>query len=76
VLLVKHEKKQAQLKDGVFGAGEESLECRLFEEHDIPWAELAFPSVEQTLKHYFADRKLGLFPSHLETLGTRLDHTG
>lgn len=67
---------KAQLKDGVFGAGEESLECRLFEEHDIPWAELAFPSVEQTLKHYFADRKLGLFPSHLETLGTRLDHTG
>ena len=67
---------KAQLKQGLFGAGEESLECRLFEEHEIPWTELAFPSVEQTLKHYFADRKNGLFPSHLETLGTRLDHTG
>ncbi|MEZ6840777.1 hypothetical protein ABVN80_05465 [Acinetobacter baumannii] len=28
---------KAQLKDGIFGAGEESIECRLFEEHEIPW---------------------------------------
>ena len=67
---------KAKIKDGIFGAGEESLECRLFEEDEIPWTELAFPSVEQTLKHYFADRKDGLFPAHLETIGTRLDHTG
>ena len=31
---------KAQLKQGLFGAGEESLECRLFEEHEIPWTEL------------------------------------
>ena len=67
---------KAHLKQGLFGAGEESIECRLFEEHEIPWTELAFPSVEQTLRHYFSDRKTGLFPTHLETLGTRLDHTG
>ncbi|MDN8492668.1 NUDIX hydrolase, partial [Acinetobacter baumannii] len=48
---------KAQLKDGIFGAGEESIECRLFEEHEIPWGELAFPSVEHTLRHYFEDRK-------------------
>ncbi len=45
-------------------------------EADIPWTELAFPSVEHTLKHYFEDRKNNIFPMHLETLGTRLDHTG
>ena len=48
----------------------------LFEEHEIPWGELAFPSVEHTLRHYFEDRKKQVFPTHLETLGTRLDHTG
>ncbi|MEW7125947.1 NUDIX hydrolase, partial [Acinetobacter baumannii] len=26
--------------------------------------------------HYFEDRKQQVFPTHLETLGTRLDHTG
>ena len=67
---------KAQLKQGLFGAGEESLECRLFAEDEIPWNELAFPSVEHTLKHYFADRQKGEFPIHLETLGTRLDQTG
>ena len=67
---------KANLKEGYFGAGEESIECRLFEEHEIPWGDLAFPSVERTLRHYFEDRKIQKFPVHLETLGTRLDHTG
>ena len=67
---------KANLVDGKFGAGEESIESRLFEEDEIPWSELAFPSVEHTLRHYFADRKSNQFNLHLETLGTRLDHTG
>ncbi|AOA57336.1 NUDIX hydrolase [Acinetobacter larvae] len=67
---------KAQLQHGQFGAGEETIESRLFSEQDIPWADLAFPSVEQTLRHYFHDRKQQSFPLHLETLGTRLDHTG
>ena len=62
--------------DGKFGAGEETIECRLFEEKDIPWTELAFPSVERTLQHYFKDRQSNQFEIHLETLGTRLDKTG
>ena len=33
-------------------------------------------SVERTLRHYFEDRKTASFTMHLETLGTRLDHTG
>lgn len=63
------------LIDGQFGAGEETIESRLFEEHEIPWHALAFPSVEHTLKHYFEDRKTNSFPIHLETLGSRLDQT-
>lgn len=59
---------KGSLQDGVYGAGEESLECALFAEADIPWTSLAFPSVERTLRHYFADRSKGVFAIHLETL--------
>jgi len=53
---------KTQLVEGKFGAGEETIESRLFDEVDIPWAELAFPSVERTLRHYFEDRKNNIFP--------------
>ena len=42
--------------------GEETLEARLFSEAEIPWDELAFRTVRQTLQHYFADRKTGVYP--------------
>ena len=67
---------KAKLIDGKFGAGEETIESRLFEEHEIPWDELAFPSVKATLEHYFRDRKNNHFPVHLDTLGSRLDGSG
>ncbi len=67
---------KSELVGGEFGAGEETIESHLFSEDEIPWNDLAFPSVERTLRHYFADRKTGSFETHLETLGTRLDHTG
>ena len=67
---------KGDLQDGKFGAGDESLECGLFTEDEIPWANLAFPSVERTLRHYFQDRKQGAFTMHLETIGTRLDCSG
>jgi len=47
------------LVDGFYEAGVESLECRLFDEPDIPWEKLAFPVVKETLQRYFADRKCG-----------------
>lgn len=49
-----------------FSAGEESLEVALFEEHEIPWNEIAFPTVKQTLEWFFADRAAGLFESNAE----------
>ena len=55
----------ATLIDGKFGVGTESLECALYTEEEIPWDELAFPTVKRTLKRYFADRKEGKFPTHV-----------
>lgn len=45
---------RAHLKDGGFAAGPESLEVGLFAWDDIPWSELAFPSVAWALTHYRA----------------------
>ncbi len=46
---------RARLLDLDFAAGTESLEVRLFHEAEIPWDELAFPTVSQTLRLFFAD---------------------
>lgn len=53
---------RARLLSPVFNPGEETLEARLFGETEIPWEELAFRTVKQTLQHYFADRKTGIYP--------------
>lgn len=45
-----------------FAAGEESLEVGLFDEQEIPWDQIAFPVVKETLRLYFADRERGRFP--------------
>lgn len=50
------------LVNGYAAPGEESLETQLFSEQDIPWDELAFPVVAESLKRYFEDRKHGHFP--------------
>ena len=46
----------ARLRDLDFAAGIESLDVRLFSERDIPWDELAFPTIRKTLDLFFADR--------------------
>ena len=56
---------RARLHEPLFSPGEESLEVRLFEESEIPWGELAFPVMNQTLKHYFEDRRKGEFKTHI-----------
>jgi len=42
-----------------FQPGEESLEACLFQEHEIPWGDLAFRTIHRTLQQYFADRRSG-----------------
>ncbi len=52
---------RGQLLDTDFSPGEESLETCLYKESEIPWDDLAFSVVRETLVHYFADRELGVF---------------
>ena len=52
---------RGQLEDLDFSPGHESLEVALFGEGDIPWDELAFPVVRETLKLFFLDRQSGRF---------------
>ena len=58
----------AKLLDLDFHAGEESLETRLFREDEIPWDQLAFATVRNTLTHYFSDRARQHFGFHLGTI--------
>lgn len=46
----------ARLRDLDFAPGIESLEVQLFTEREIPWDELAFPTIRTTLELFFADR--------------------
>ncbi len=55
---------RARLLDLDYGPGEESLEVALFREDEIPWAQLAFPTIERTLRHFFTDRRTGDFALH------------
>ena len=52
----------AHLESEDFSPGPESLDVRLFTEEEIPWDELSFRTVSIALRHFFADRKTGIFP--------------
>lgn len=56
---------RAKLLDLNFGPGSESLEVALFAEHEIPWDDLAFAVVRETLRLYYADRTQGAFGQYL-----------
>jgi ADP-ribose pyrophosphatase YjhB (NUDIX family) len=47
----------ARLLDLDFEAGIESLDVQLFTEQEIPWDDLAFPTIRSTLELFFADRR-------------------
>lgn len=50
---------RARLLSTRFNPGPETLETRLFYEREVPWDELAFRTVRETLQRYFEDRRLG-----------------
>lgn len=59
---------KGELNDLDFRAGSESLEVKLFTETEIPWEQLAFPSIRKTLEYYFSDRQQQLYPLRSEVL--------
>jgi ADP-ribose pyrophosphatase YjhB (NUDIX family) len=52
---------RARLAKPEFAAGPESLDVRLFAWAEIPWDELAFPSVKWALRHYRETKHLSVF---------------
>jgi ADP-ribose pyrophosphatase YjhB (NUDIX family) len=42
--------------------GAESRETGLFAETEVPWDQIAFKVIEETLRRYFHDRRQGTFP--------------
>jgi hypothetical protein len=55
---------RARLLSDQFNPGYETIEARLFTEAEVPWDELAFRTVKETLAAYFADRRRGSFGLH------------
>lgn len=53
---------RSQLLDLHFGPGSESLEVKLFKPTEIPWDEMAFFVIRETLEGYFKDRMTGQYP--------------
>ncbi len=60
---------RGHLETPEFGVGDESLEVKLFTEEEIPWQELAFPTINQTLRFYFEDRVTGDYPVRSREIG-------
>ncbi|MDR7297711.1 ADP-ribose pyrophosphatase YjhB (NUDIX family) [Pelomonas aquatica] len=56
---------RARLRSPDFNPGPESLEAKLFAEHEIPWDEIAFKTTRETLRCFFEDRRAGgHYPLH------------
>ena len=56
---------RATLVDGSFGAGEESLETRLFAADEIPWEDISFPTVKRTLEFFLSEMPSGNYGLHV-----------
>jgi ADP-ribose pyrophosphatase YjhB (NUDIX family) len=62
---------RAILPKAEFAIAPESLEVGLFAESEIPWDNIAFPSIEFALRHYFSDRAAGRETHHFTTAERR-----
>jgi len=63
---------RARLRAPEFGIGPESLEVRLCDPADIPWPDIAFPSVTFALERYLEDRAAGRDGLHFTAIDRRL----
>lgn len=55
---------RARLLSEHFNPGYETQRATLFSEDEIPWEEIAFKTVKETLRRYFEDRHRGTFGLH------------
>jgi ADP-ribose pyrophosphatase YjhB (NUDIX family) len=59
---------RAELETPEFGAGDETLQTRLFAPEEIPWEDLVFRSSHSALRTWMADVTQGVFPTRHVTL--------
>ena len=59
-----HLYSRARMLSDRLDPGPETIEARLFDEHEIPWNQLAFLTVKFTLERFFSDRRSGRFQTH------------
>jgi len=59
----------APMTSPALNPGSETLEARLFREDEVPWDEIAFRTVRETLSHFFEDRRRGHFGVHCADIG-------
>lgn len=59
---------RAELLDGNFGPGPESLEVALFDAQQVPWTEIAFPVVRFSLQLLHEDQRTRRYRSHQGSL--------
>ena len=52
------------LMNGEASPGSESLDTALVTENEIPWKDIAFHVISETLKLYYEDKKQGRFKTH------------
>lgn len=62
---------RARLMDLNIGPGLETLEVRMCVEDQIPWDDIAFPSILKTLQLYYQDRRRGEFQTHADVIHKR-----
>lgn len=59
----------AAMTSPALNPGSETLEARLFREDEVPWDEIAFRTVRETLRCFFDDRRRGRFELHCADIG-------
>ena len=59
----------ATMRSQALAPGSETLEARLFGEDEVPWDEIAFRTVRETLRYFFDDRRRGQFGFHSANIG-------
>jgi len=62
---------RGHLRKDHYGPTFESSEVRLMDESEIPWDEIAFPTIWHSLKQFFADRRQGQYSTHSLDLSHR-----
>ena len=56
---------RAELLNDDFGPTPESTAVALFREKNVPWQDIAFTAVQETLKQFFRDRKRNHYPFYI-----------